>query len=83
MAAPVERSETVKNSNSKSDSNNKEENSPSHGFISAMAEFRKFFQEFPDIIDAGKAFKTAKSKEERFDIFFGVLVNEGKQTASS
>ncbi|GFT41908.1 hypothetical protein TNCV_1667581 [Trichonephila clavipes] len=54
MAAPTERNEPAKNSSSKSVSNKEEENSSPQGFISAMAEFRKFFQDFPGIIDAGE-----------------------------
>ncbi|GFV25692.1 putative RNA-directed DNA polymerase from transposon X-element [Trichonephila clavipes] len=46
MAAPIEKSEPAKNSSSKSDSNKKEENTSPQGFISAMAEFRKFFRIF-------------------------------------
>ncbi|GFT37660.1 hypothetical protein TNCV_3651191 [Trichonephila clavipes] len=38
----------------------REENTSPQGFISAMAEFRKFFQDFPGILDAGKAFKMRK-----------------------
>ncbi|GFT40192.1 uncharacterized protein TNCV_1526971 [Trichonephila clavipes] len=79
MAAHSEKNEPAKNSNSKSDSNKKEENTSPQGFISAMAEFRKFFQDFPGITDAGKAFKNAKSSEDRLDIFFGVLASEGKK----
>ncbi|GFX83323.1 hypothetical protein TNCV_2489791 [Trichonephila clavipes] len=79
MAAPIEKNEPAKNSNSKSVSNKEEENTSPQGFISAMAEFRKFFQDFPGIIDAGKAFKNAKSSEDRLDIFFGVLASEGKK----
>ncbi|GFU83857.1 probable RNA-directed DNA polymerase from transposon X-element [Trichonephila clavipes] len=32
-------------------------------------------RDFPGIIDAGKAFKNAKSSEDRLDIFFGVLAS--------
>ncbi|GFX45389.1 hypothetical protein TNCV_1026491 [Trichonephila clavipes] len=46
MTALVERTELAKNNNYKSDSNKKEENPSPQGFISAMAEFRKFFQSF-------------------------------------
>ncbi|GFY43507.1 hypothetical protein TNIN_89181 [Trichonephila inaurata madagascariensis] len=58
----------------------KEETSSPHGFISA--EFRKFFRDFPRIIDAGKAFKNAKTNEDCLDIFFGVLASEGKTSSS-
>ncbi|GFV83412.1 hypothetical protein TNCV_3055591 [Trichonephila clavipes] len=79
MAAPIEQNEPAKNNNSKSDSDKKEENTSPHGFISAMAEFRKFFHDFPGITDAGKALKNAKTREDRLDIFFGVLASEGKK----
>ncbi|GFX06428.1 hypothetical protein TNCV_2939561 [Trichonephila clavipes] len=82
MTAPIEQKEPAKNNNSKSDSNKKEENTSPHRLISAMAEFRKFFNDFPGIIDAGKAFKNAKTSEDRLDIFFGVLASEGKKLNS-
>ncbi|GFY30345.1 hypothetical protein TNCV_4065951 [Trichonephila clavipes] len=82
MAAPIEQYELAKNNYSKSNSNKKEENPSPQGFISARAEFRKFFHDFPGIIDAGKAFKNAKSSEDRLDVFFGVLASEGKQLIS-
>ncbi|GFY15050.1 nucleic-acid-binding protein from transposon X-element [Trichonephila clavipes] len=68
MTAPIEQNEPA-NNNSKLDSNKKEENTSPQGFISAMAEFRKFFHDFPGIIDAGKAFKNVKTSEDRLDIF--------------
>ncbi|GFT26312.1 hypothetical protein TNCV_263611 [Trichonephila clavipes] len=77
MAAPIDRTETAKKSNSKPESNKKEEPISFNEYISAMAEFRKFFKDFPGIVDAGKAFKNAKSNEDRLDIFFGVLASEG------
>ncbi|GFY76674.1 hypothetical protein TNIN_110631 [Trichonephila inaurata madagascariensis] len=61
----------------------KEETFSPHGLISAMAEFRKLFRDFPGTIDAGKAFKNAKMNEDRLDIFFGVLASEGKTSTSS
>ncbi|GFW12197.1 nucleic-acid-binding protein from transposon X-element [Trichonephila clavipes] len=77
MAAPIDRTETAKKSNSKPESNKKEEPTSFNEYISAMAEFRKFFKDYPGIVDAGKAFKNAKTNEDRLDIFFGVLTSEG------
>ncbi|GFX41716.1 PRE_C2HC domain-containing protein [Trichonephila clavipes] len=80
MIAQIDRSETAKKSNSKPETNKKEESTSFNDYISAMAEFRKFFKDFPGIIDAGKAFKNAKSNEDHLDIFFGVLASEGTQS---
>ncbi|GFW73552.1 hypothetical protein TNCV_4327091 [Trichonephila clavipes] len=41
--------------------------------------FANFFQDFPGIMDTGKAFKNTKTSEDRLDIFFGVLASEGKK----
>ncbi|GFT55641.1 hypothetical protein TNCV_1059471 [Trichonephila clavipes] len=72
MAAPTERNEPAKNSSSKSVSNKEEENSSPQGFISAMAEFRKFFRTF-------RHHRCRETSEDRLDIFFGVLASEGKK----
>ncbi|GFR11194.1 nucleic-acid-binding protein from transposon X-element [Trichonephila clavata] len=53
---------------------NQEENSTT-GFISAMSEFRKLFQRFPGLLEAGKALKNAKSDEEMLDIYMGVMAS--------
>ncbi|GFY46333.1 hypothetical protein TNIN_352411 [Trichonephila inaurata madagascariensis] len=80
---PSNRSEPAKNSNSKYDSDKTEETSSPHRFISAMAEFRNVFRDFPVIIDAGKAFKNAKMKEDRLPLF-GVFfpLKRGKKSTS-
>ncbi|GFQ74242.1 hypothetical protein TNCT_345231 [Trichonephila clavata] len=80
MAARNDQSEPAKNSNSKPQSNKNEGNSSPSGFISAMAEFRKFFQDYPGLLEAGRAFKNASNDEEKLDIFFGVLASKGKSS---
>ncbi|GFU72146.1 hypothetical protein TNCV_3050061 [Trichonephila clavipes] len=71
--APVDKTEPVKKSKPVSVIN--QERETTSGFISAMSEFRKFFQSFPGLIEAGKALKNAKSPEERLDIYFGAMAS--------
>ncbi|GFY09404.1 hypothetical protein TNCV_1942141 [Trichonephila clavipes] len=61
MAEPIDRTETVKKSNYKPETNKKEESTSFNDYISAMAEFRKFFKDFPGIINQGKPSKMQRA----------------------
>ncbi|GFX63724.1 hypothetical protein TNCV_215241 [Trichonephila clavipes] len=60
--APVDKTGLAKNKSKPVSVINKEGETTS-GFISAMSEFRKLFQSFPGLIEAGKSLKNAKSPD--------------------
>ncbi|GFY72083.1 nucleic-acid-binding protein from transposon X-element [Trichonephila inaurata madagascariensis] len=68
--APVAKTEPAKKK-SKPVSVINQEGETTSGFISAMSEFRKLFQSFPGLIEAGKTLKNAKRPEERLDMYHG------------
>ncbi|GFR20788.1 nucleic-acid-binding protein from transposon X-element [Trichonephila clavata] len=45
------------------------------GFMTAITEFRKLFQELPGILAAGKALRNAATLEEKADIYFEAVVS--------
>ncbi|GFQ76220.1 hypothetical protein TNCT_392251 [Trichonephila clavata] len=73
-AARSDKPKPAKN-NSKSDMVKNQEQNFTAGCISTMSEFRKLFQRFPGLLEAGKALKNAKSDEERLDIYMGVMAS--------